>query len=160
MAAVDVDYREGYAVAACVTFAEWGAAAAAAERTVRVERVEPYEPGAFYKRELPCLLAVLEGVDAGVVVVDGYVWLDAGKRGLGAHLHEARASRGAVIGVAKSAYAGAPGVPVSRGSSAQPLWVTAAGIDVDEAARAVKAMHGEHRMPTLLRHVDALCRRP
>ncbi len=104
IAAVDVDYRDGHAVAACVTFSAWGAAAPEQERTARVDGVAPYEPGAFYKRELPCLLAVLEGVAADVVVVDGYVQLDGGRPGLGAHLHAALAGP-AVVGVAKSAFA-------------------------------------------------------
>jgi deoxyribonuclease V len=156
LAAVDVDYRSDHALAACVTFARWTDASGLDERTARVDEVAPYEPGAFYKRELPCLLKVLDGAGADVVVVDGYVWLDGGKPGLGARLHEAAGV--AVVGVAKSEYAGAGGVAVWRGKSAQALWVTAAGVDVNEAAAAVRAMHGEHRIPTLLKRVDALAR--
>jgi len=37
-----------------------------------------------------------------------------------------------------------------------------AAVDVDyreeEAIRAVRSMHGDHRIPTLLRRVDGLCR--
>jgi deoxyribonuclease V len=36
--------------------------------------------------------------------------------------------------------------------------VTAAGIDVEEAARHVAAMHGNYRVPTLLKRVDSACR--
>jgi deoxyribonuclease V len=38
------------------------------------------------------------------------------------------------------------------------LFVSAVGIGVDEAAKAVRAMHGPHRMPTLLKLVDRAAR--
>ena len=63
-----------------------------------------------------------------------------------------------MIGVAKTAFAGAPAVPVVRGDSARPLYVTAAGLDPQLAARHLAAMHGPHRLPTLLKRVDTLAR--
>ena len=63
-----------------------------------------------------------------------------------------------VVGVAKQAFADGVAKPVLRGASKQPLWVTAVGTDVNSACERVRAMHGEHRIPTLLRRVDALCR--
>ena len=156
IAAVDVDYRDDHAVAACITFGGWGDERAASERVVPVTGVAPYEPGAVYKRELPPLLKVLDGVDADVVVVDGYVWLAGGKRGLGAHLHEALNKP--VIGVAKTHFHGADAIAVTRGGSSKPLYVAAAGIDTARAAADVQRMHGPHRIPTLLQRVDRLCR--
>jgi deoxyribonuclease V len=47
---------------------------------------------------------------------------------------------------------------VLRGGSARPLYVTAAGLSADEAARRVRDMHGPYRIPTLLKRVDQLCR--
>ena len=47
---------------------------------------------------------------------------------------------------------------VLRGRSAAPLYVTAVGLDVDDAATHVRRMHGDHRVPTLLRRLDHLCR--
>ena len=47
---------------------------------------------------------------------------------------------------------------VLRGGSERPLWVTAAGMDPREACARVREMHGAHRIPTLLKRVDALCR--
>jgi hypothetical protein len=47
---------------------------------------EIYQPGAFYKRELPLLLPLIADVDApiGIIVIDGYVWLSPnGQPGLG-----------------------------------------------------------------------------
>ncbi len=162
IACVDVDYRSDHAAAACVLLRAWGDAEPAERLVARVDRVEPYEPGAFYKRELPCLLAVLGRVRAPLacVVVDGYVWLDAlGRRGLGAHLYDSLGGAVAVVGVAKKPFGeGSFAEPVSRGASATPLWVTAAGMARDAAAERLRAMHGPYRIPTVLTLVDRLCR--
>jgi deoxyribonuclease V len=162
LAAVDVSYGEREALAACVVFGAWEDAAIAQALTARIESPEPYVPGAFYKRELPCILAVLAKAAAEIeaVVIDGYVFLDGeGKRGLGAHLFEALGGRVAVIGVAKTGFAGAShAIAVLRGTSKKPLLVTAAGVPAETAASFIRRMHGEDRMPTLLRRVDRLCR--
>ena len=162
-ACVDVDYREDEAVAACVLFRDWADAGLSGRHVKRLRGIEPYVPGQFYRRELPCLLAVLAEVPDPVelVVIDGYVWLaDESRPGLGARMYEALGRKVPVVGVAKTSFAGARlAVPVARGESAKrPLFVTAAGMDVHEAARLVQGMHGPHRIPTLLRRVDALCR--
>ena len=58
---------------------------------------------------------------------------------------------------AKNPYRGSGfATPVLRGGSKSPLFVTAAGMDVAEAARHVEGMHGKHRIPTLLGWVDRL----
>jgi deoxyribonuclease V len=164
LACVDVAYREDEAVAACVLFHDWPDAVPAEERVQRVRPVEPYQPGQFYRRELPCLLAVLGPVRDRLrtVVIDGYVWLgDESAPGLGARLYEALGSGLPVLGVAKTRYAGAVTArPVYRGGSRRPLYVTAVGIDPDAAARHIEAMHGPYRIPTLLRRADRLSRRP
>ncbi|MCA9651390.1 MAG: endonuclease V [Myxococcales bacterium] len=163
LACVDVDYREGSpaAVAAALVFADWGAAEPVAEHVEPVEAIEPYVPGQLYRRELPCLLAVLGRVSAplGVILVDGYVVLDAeGRPGLGAHLYEALGRRVAVVGVAKSVFEGSAAIELRRGESVRPLYVSAVGMDAQEAADGVLRMHGPHRLPTLLKRVDRLCR--
>jgi deoxyribonuclease V len=119
-----------------------------------------YEPGAFYLRELPYLLAMLATLDERpeLVVIDGYVWLGAERPGLGAHLYEALERRVTVVGVAKRPYLGALAVPVLRGASKQLLYVGAAGVALEEAAEKVRTMHGIHRIPTLLKRVDRLSR--
>ncbi len=160
-ACIDVDYREDHAIAACLLFAEWSDAAPSAELTARIEPVEPYVPGQFFRRELPCILAVLSHVQIplDVILVDGYVWLDdAQKPGLGAHLFVALNQQIPVIGVAKKPFRDATAHEVIRVNSTKPLFVTAAGISVEEAALAVTQMHGPHRIPTLLKRVDQLCR--
>ena len=169
----DVDYRTGpddcagdSARAAALLFEDWSAAEAMGEWTERIDGVEPYVPGEFFRRELPCVLAVLKrtehlaGGRLNAVVIDGYVTLDAaGTPGLGAHLYQALGREVTVIGVAKTAYRGSPhAAAVCRGGSTSPLYVTAAGIDLAEAARAIQTMAGPHRLPALLKRVDQLCR--
>lgn len=159
--ALDVDYRTDRVVTAAVSFAAWTDAAATHEHA-RVEMTAPadYEPGSFYKRELPYLCAILAELDAPeLVVIDGFVSLDAGAPGLGAHLHAALAAQPPIVGVAKRPWrGGAAGVAIVRGDSHAPLYVTAVGIDVAAAARHVASMHGPHRIPTLLKRVDRLAR--
>jgi deoxyribonuclease V len=161
IACVDVDYRDGGGVAGCVLFRAWDAAEAAEERVERLPHVEPYEPGQFYRRELPCLLAVLRGVTKPpeAVIVDGYVWLcDESVPGLGGHLYEALGRAVPVVGVAKTHFAGASAEAVCRAGSSRPLYVSAAGMACAAAADHVRSMHGPYRIPTLLKRVDQLCR--
>jgi len=162
IAVLDVDYRDDHALAACVLLADWADATPTDERTARIESVAPYEPGQFYKRELPCLLAVLEPVRASltVAIVDGYVWLgDETKPGLGAHLSAALGGTVPVIGVAKTRFRdAAPVAEVLRGGSANPLFVSAVDMDLATAAERVRTMHGPYRQPTALKRVDQLCR--
>jgi deoxyribonuclease V len=127
-----------------------------------VEDPAPYEPGRFYRRELPALLAVLSKftLPPEVVIIDGYVWLgDWDHPGLGAHLHKALGGSVAVIGVAKKLFLRGPAVQtIRRGNSARPLYVSTAGMDLNEAAARIVGLHGEFRLPTLLKRVDRLCR--
>jgi len=158
---LDVDYRaEGIAVAAGVWFRGWTAEHEEAQAVAGFSGVAPYEPGAFYRRELPCLLGVLrEGPLADLIVVDGYVTLAPGHAGLGAHLHDALERKVPVVGVAKTRYhSAADAIEVRRGQSEAPLFVTAVGIDPSIAAAEVLRMHGPYRVPTLLRNVDQLAR--
>ena len=159
-AAVDVHYLgSGGARAAVVAAADAAFSKVLTERTASVPEVVPYRPGDFFLRELPPLRAVLDGVHGlGLLVVDGYVDLDAsGRPGLGAHAH---AEFGVpVIGVAKTAFPTAThAVPVLRGRSARPLFVTAAGMPLHDAAELVRQMAGSFRLPDALRRADALAR--
>ena len=162
LACLDVDYQGDDAMAACLLCNGWAAPGPTHALIAHVRDVAPYEPGLFYKRELPCLLAVLTKVPEppAVIVIDGYVWLGQERRpGLGAHLYDALDRATPVIGVAKTAFVDTPAATAVRGASARPLWVTAAGCDVTDAARHVQDMHGVFRIPSLLRQVDQLCRR-
>lgn len=158
LACADVHYRDdGSASAALLLFDAWTSGEAEEERVVHVPATAPYEPGSFYKRELPCLLAVLDGRRPDVMIVDGHAWTAPGVPGLGARLREAAPEIATVVGVAKTLFHGAPATAVLRGRSQTPLWVDEIGAVVDAPAR-VREMHGSFRVPTLLRRVDQLCR--
>jgi len=162
VALLDVDYRADHAVAAWLIARALGDSAPAAQGTVRVAKAAAYRAGSFFERELPALRVALLALPerASSVVIDGYVFLDAaGHPGLGAHLYEALGRATPVIGVAKTPFMGSPhAIHVLRGTSKRPLYVTGAGVDPREAADAVRAMHGAHRMPTLLGLADRLAR--
>lgn len=158
--AVDVYYpAAGGARAALVMAGDRAFTEIFAQRTAFVSEVAPYVPGQFRRRELPPLRAVLAGVTGlELLVIDGYVDLAPdGRPGLGAHAH---AEFGVpVIGVAKTPFATAThAFPVIRGTATRPLYVTAAGIPVAEAAGIVRRMSGKFRLPDALRLVDALSR--
>jgi deoxyribonuclease V len=156
----DVCYLDsGQARAAAVACADPWFGQWAADRVELISDVQPYRPGQFWLRELPPLRAVLAGLgQMALLVVDGYADLDPdGRPGLGAHAHAEFAVP--VIGVAKSVFRTAThAVPVLRGTSARPLYVTAAGMPRSDAAELVRRMAGRHRIPDALRRADALAR--
>jgi deoxyribonuclease V len=158
--AADVHYlAAGGARAAAVVSADAAFSRMVADRVEMVPDVQPYRPGRFYERELLPLRAVLDGVNQmALLVVDGYADLDPdGRPGLGAHACAEFAVP--VIGVAKSAFRAAThAIPVLRGTSARPLYVTAAGMLRTDAADIVRRMAGRHRMPDALRRADILAR--
>lgn len=159
IAFTDVQYRDTDATAACVIANQWSAETASAEWTTLISPIAPYEPGAFYKRELPCLLEVLRRAPPLMhVVIDGYVWLDTQRTpGLGARLYDAFGTP--VIGLAKTAYKGSEmAVPVLRPGSAKPLFLTCIGVEEAQALQLVSQLHGAHRLPTLVKRVDSLAR--
>lgn len=168
--AFDVQYDDdrGTAQVAAVVFRDWGDATSVAEYVHTVNNVVPYVSGRFFERELPLLLTIYDeacrdprsrGAMIDTAVVDAYVWLGTGRPGLGKYLHDAIGLP--VVGIAKNPFreAEAVSVPVLRGNaSSRPLYATSIGIDVHEAAGYVAAMHGAHRIPTLLKRVDHLAR--
>lgn len=161
--ALDVHYHtEGSATVAGILFENWESDQVAGSLLKSIPRAAEYEPGQFYKRELPCLLALISDISQKLetIVIDGFVTLGADQRpGLGAYLYQALECQTPVIGVAKSRFNQTPTeTQILRGSSQNPLFVTALGIPLAEAQRRIQSMHGEYRLPTLLRQVDQLCR--
>lgn len=160
-AALDVQYDEAAqkAASAAVTFDRWEALAPAAEHVAICQDIQPYEPGQFFKRELPCLEAVLAQIHEplAAIVIDGYVTL-GDRPGLGWRLWEALGQQVPIIGVAKTKFHSARAAEVLRGQSRVPLHVTAVGIEPNAAAQFVASMAGEFRIPTLLKRVDQLAR--
>lgn len=162
MIAVDVQYDDDAGHAAAVVFDDWSAAGPLRSCVSRISPVGEYVPGEFYKRELPCILRLLDehALTPDCIVIDGYVYLDGHARpGLGKYLHDALGGKVSVIGVAKTAFAEiGPAFALCRGQSQKPLYVTCIGEDLAVAKAHVLAMHGEHRIPSLLRQVDQLSR--
>ncbi|MFZ5442044.1 MAG: endonuclease V [Myxococcota bacterium] len=161
LAFTDVHYEDDHATAACVLAPSWSAAEPSACLTERVSPIAAYEPGAFYKRELPCLLAVLKKAGpVDCVVVDGYVWLDgAGTPGLGAKLYEALGAKVPVIGLAKTAFRGSEmALALPRPGTEKPLFLTAVGVTPELALSWAKELHGPYRLPTMIKRVDQLSR--
>jgi deoxyribonuclease V len=163
IACLDVAYGDATAAAAGALISSWDANTPC---QVLVRRFHGpaarYEPGAFYKRELPLLLSIISAFHDVIqaIVIDGYVWLDPDDLpGLGGHLFSSLERGTPVIGIAKTRYRNDTwSVPVLRGASKRPLFVTAAGIEAKQAAECVRLMHGDHRMPTILNLVDRAAR--
>ena len=159
---MDVDYRQDKAVVAGVILRDWQDKAPIKEILANCELVHDYVPGEFYRRELPCLLKLLEQValELNAIVIDGYVYLGKERTpGLGRYLYEALDKQVAVIGVAKNAFKNTPAsTKLRRGKSQRPLYVTAAGIDEVDAKGYIQDMHGRDRIPTVLKRVDRLSR--
>ena len=123
----DVDYSLGFPVAAGILFQDWSSEECALI-TVKLREMADYEPGAFYKRELPCILGLLEWVKIklGCIVIDGYVFLGEDQHdGLGAHLY--RETNIPVIGVAKTYFKGTPDECKVVRHGTKPLYVTSIG---------------------------------
>ena len=169
---VDVDYRETFAKASAVIIEDWSSQRCAVEHAT-IHDVAEYVPGEFYKRELPCIFKVLYQVmdklpenTIKYIVIDGYVFLDGApipKWGLGGYLNNSLAGEIPIIGVAKTYFAGVPdNTRLLRGDSTKPLFVTATGLDLDlareQAKQYIANMHGEFRLPSMLKFVDQLCR--
>ena len=154
----DVGYGDASALVGVVLLDEFEDARAASEYVVEAGPVEPYVPGEFWRRELaPLLRAVHPAIaDLSVCVIDAYVDLGRARRpGLGRMLHVSTGLP--VIGVAKSFYPDTPReYEVRRGSSRRPLYVSAAGFDLDEAKRCIVRMAGDARVPTMFRRADEL----
>lgn len=159
IAVLDAAYGDEYAAAACVLAQSWDAAETASEHTVLQSVTSPYQPGQFYKRELPLLLSVIPQLPITFAVVDGYASLGPDLTpGLGARLYGALSEKYPVVGIAKTVFKDTPAVEVLRGQSERPLYVTSIGIDAAVAANYVRQMHGDNRIPALVRRADQLAR--
>src|SRR5689334_5584142 len=107
-AAFDVYYQESHAKAVCILFQTWQDFQPTHTIIKEIRGIAEYQPGAFYKRELPCILKLAEDMDlkqVEVLIIDGFVYLDdKGTYGLGGHLYHALQQAIPVIGVAKTRF--------------------------------------------------------
>ncbi|WP_330482442.1 endonuclease V [Tumidithrix elongata] len=160
--AVDVHYKGDRATVGGILFENWSDRDPTQELTCAIDSIEDYEPGQFYKRELPCILKLLEvhQLKPACIAIDGFVYLDGfSKPGLGKYLYDALCGEVPIVGVAKTLFRGiSPDYAVCRGDSEKPLFVTAIGLPISEAKEVIRTMHGSYRIPSLLKRVDRICR--
>ena len=125
-----------------------------------VEDINEYIPGEFYKRELPCILEFLKDYDLEqiqCIIIDGFIFLDDNqKKGLGAYLYKGLNNKIPIIGAAKSKFYNNTKntIEIFRGESKNALYVSAIGIELDIAAKHIASMHGNFRLPNLIKQVD------
>lgn len=162
--AFDTYYYDDFAKTICIAFKNWDSENEEAIYSENTSITSEYESGAFYKRELPCILSLLKKInlkESDIIIVDGYVTLNNdGKIGLGGYLYNALDNKIPVVGIAKNGFAAEDDKrrEVFRGESKTPLFVTSQGIDVDEIKIALKNMSGPYRIPALLKKLDQLTR--
>lgn len=160
--AFDTYYYDNKAKTICIEFTEWNQEKDFKVHTEIIDNVSEYIPGEFYKRELPCILSLLNNIDlklVDIIIVDGFVYLDDDKKyGLGGHLYEKLDKKIPIIGVAKTNFANIEKdkKALLRGDSKKPLYVTSIGIDLEDAFQKIESMAGEFRIPTLLKEMDRL----
>lgn len=161
IACVDVQYHEDdSAISACVVFEDFNSGDYIEIKKVKIEKVEEYISGQFYKRELPCILKVIEDLHIDLLIIDGYVDFGSEKEpALGKYLYDKLNYKIPIIGVAKNpnkSYKNCSSI--IRGESSKPLWISSVGTDIKYAMEVILKMHGEYRLPTLLKLVDSICR--
>lgn len=162
-AVIDVDYRENdTAIASAIVFNDYESDSILNSYSLSINDVLPYESGKFYKRELPCILELLDIIkeDIELIIIDGYVHVDTDKKeGLGVHLLNSISNKIPIIGIAKNQFKSTPEKhAVFRGDSKKALYVTTINCDLDKAKDIVSSMHGSNRLPTLVKLVDFTCR--
>lgn len=162
--AFDTYYFDGKARTVCVSFENWTDSIPVGIEFEIINEISEYQPGEFYKRELPCILSLLKRYklnEVELIIVDSYVILDdEGKKGLGGHLYERLNKSIPIIGVAKSRFQSNKTnvIELLRGDSIKPLYISATGIKLEKAYHFIRSMHGNFRMPTLLKILDTKTR--
>lgn len=160
--AFDTYYFDNKAKTVCLEFTEWSEDKNFKVHSEILENIDEYISGEFYKRELPCIISLLNKFDLKnieIIIIDGFVFLDdENKFGLGAYLYEKMNKKIPIIGVAKTNFATIESNKrkLYRGKSIKPLFITAIGIELDEAVGKIKSMNGEYRIPTLLKELDRI----
>lgn len=162
--AIDVHYRIEEAKAVGILF-NWDSIFPIKVVNLTVKDIKAYVPGEFYRRELPCLIEIINNIDTNnieAIIVDGHIFIDNELNfGLGGKLWQALNEKIPVIGVAKTSFFQNKEtvVEIYRGKSDKPLYVSSIGIDVNFAASKVKGMAGEFRIPSLLKELDVLTKK-
>ena len=172
--AFDTYYYDGFSYTVGGVFESWSDPNVAYYVTSKRNHIDAeYKSGELYKRELPCIMDCLSLVNIDnidTIVIDGFVWLsEDGKelvKGLGARLNDAIKLKYGfeknIVGIAKNPYhVEIPNCKeVIRGlESTKPLFVTCSNQDESEYYSVlISRMHGDYRIPTIIKAVDAKSR--
>ncbi len=155
---IDVYYHENTAKCVAGLFQDWNSEKFYKIYDLFINDITEYIPGQFYKRELPCILKILENIqeEYECIVIDGYVFLGAEKKtGLGKHLWDNLSTKKPIIGVAKNYFKDTPEDSVIfRGQSQKPLYITSIDIPLNIAKESIIKMYGDHRIPDLIKKID------
>lgn len=160
---VDVDYRfqndkDYYAIVAGISFNNWcdNSPINTYHSLCKPEEYGDYEPGGFYKRELPCILKLLNEykLSPSVIIIGGFVYLNKElDPGLGWYLYNK--TKIPVVGIAENPFREIiPDTFVYRGNSEKPLYVSTVGLSLEETKEKIRNMHGKYRLPTLIKLTD------
>lgn len=159
--AIDIYYIENHAKTVGILFRHWTDTKLEIDTVITdyQNNIVPYQSGQFYRRELPCIMALLDKIDLSTIstiVIDGYVHLADGKIGLGSYLYHALDNTIPIIGMAKKEFSGNKPylIEIIRGQSKHPLYIPAIGISLENAAANINSMVGKYRMPDLLSFLD------
>lgn len=77
--AFDTYYFDNKAKTVCLEFNNWNEDKNFKIHSEIIDNVSEYIPGEFYRRELPCIISLLNQIDLEnieAIVVDGFVYLD------------------------------------------------------------------------------------
>lgn len=157
--AIDIGYKGRQAKAVGILF-NWDNQNSLETVTSYPEITQEYIPGEFYRKELPCIITILDKVDVAslsCIIIDGYVYTDnTYKPGLGYYVWQYLKQKCPVIGVAKNEFLSNNKTvkKVYRGKSIKPLYISSVGLELEHAANLILGMKGEFRMPDILKEVD------
>ena len=172
--ALDSYYKDDICNTSLVVFENKDSSEPIYTDTVYTKVTSEYIPGEFYKRELPGIKKILKKIikeqpelwsQIHAVIVDSYITLKVGDKewdGLGAYVNKFLNKIGhhkIIYGVAKSKFGNCDEISgrVYRGKSKNPLYVQTTGAPA-VIGYTILEMHGNYRIPTMLKEVDRLSR--
>lgn len=175
--ATDTYYYKNQAKTVGILFENWGdlEPSLTVSSWLGEDSYGPYIPGEFYKRELPCIINLFQTNNINLkeidtIILDGLARLPGSStEGLGIHLQNRIVELWpdldfydipAIMGVAKTKFGDVENdegtCTVLRGTAKTPLYVNTTWhlMSSTEAAEHLKEMHGDYRIPTLLKILD------
>lgn len=174
--ALDSYYKNNICNTSLVVFVRPGSEIPYYTDTIYTEVTSEYIPGEFYKRELPGIIQIIEKLRSEhpeiwnrivIIIIDSFITLKSVDKiwgGLGYHLQEYLKSVGItnriIYGVAKSNFGNSDEISklIYRGKSKKPLYIQSTYKN-HTAVGVIHNMHGENRIPAMLKLVDKLSRK-